>query len=237
MSDTAEAIRSTRTALIIPAHNEEDVIETMLSRLPAGLFDTVIVGVNGSRDRTAERARNAGAIVIEDPRKGYGVACLRAMEVLPPETGAVVFMQADASEDPADARRLLDPLRSGAADLVIGSRTLDAGSHLLSHQRFGNWLATRLIQVLFGHRYTDLGPYRAITVEALRALGMRDENYGWTVEMQVRALRRRLRVVEIPVRSGRRVAGTEKVSGNAWASLRAGVKIIWTVLRLAVAAR
>lgn len=157
------------------------------------------------------------------------------MAVLPPEIQAVVFMQADASEDPAEAAELLSPLFDGRADLVLGSRVLGhaAPGALLPHQRFGNWLATTLIRLLYGHRYTDLGPFRAIRVDALRRLQMRDRNYGWTVEMQIKALRRGLRVMEVPVRYGVRAAGENKVSGNLRASVQAGAKILWVVARSA----
>jgi hypothetical protein len=147
-------------------------------------------------------------------------------------------MQADASEDPEEARLLLAPIYEGRADLVIGSRTLGQAEPgaLLPHQALGNRLATALVRLFFGHRYTDLGPFRAIGLDALRRLDMRDRNYGWTVEMQVKALQRGLRVVEVPVSYARRAAGENKVSGNWRASAMAGVKIIWTIVRLAVVA-
>jgi glycosyltransferase involved in cell wall biosynthesis len=225
-----------QVALIIPALNEAPVIGRTLASAPPGLFALVIVSDNGSQDATAEVARRAGAVVVSQPERGYGAACLAAMAALPPEIEAVVFMQADGSENPAEAAQLLAPLFDGRADLVLGSRVLgraDAGA-LLAHQRFGNWLATTLIRLIYGHRYSDLGPFRAIRVDALRRLNMRDRNYGWTVEMQIEALRRGLRVMEIPVRYGVRAAGENKVSGNAWASVKAGVKILWVVARSAV---
>lgn len=223
-------------ALIIPALNEEEVIAATLARVPPGLFRTVIVADNGSTDHTAERARAAGAIVVEEPQRGYGAACLRAIAALPPGIEVVVFMQADLSEDPAEAVALLAPILEGRADLVLGSRTLGRAEPgaLLAHQRFGNWLATTLIRLIWGHRYTDLGPFRAIRVALLKQLGMRDRNYGWTIEMQVRALQRGVRVFEVPVSYRRRLAGVNKVSGNWRASLRAGVIILSTVFRLAL---
>jgi hypothetical protein len=145
-------------------------------------------------------------------------------------------MQADASEDPEQAVHLLTPLYDGRADLVIGSRTLgqaDKGS-LLPHQAFGNRLVTFLVRLLYGRRYTDVGPFRAIRLESLRLLNMRDRNYGWTIEMQIKALRHGLRVIEVPVSYHRRIAGEGKVSGNPKASLMAGIKILWTVFRLLV---
>jgi glycosyltransferase involved in cell wall biosynthesis len=231
-------MNSTRrsTTLIVPALNEEAVIGTMLSRIPPGLFDLVIVADNGSTDRTAEAAHRHGAFVVRTEQRGYGAACLRAMEALPPDCFAVVFMQADASERASEAERLLAPLLDGRADLVIGSRTLGEAEPgaLLPHQVFGNWLAATLIRWIYGHRYTDLGPFRAIRAAVLRELGMKDRNYGWTVEMQVRALRAGLRVLEVPVSSGKRQAGKNKVSGNLKASLMAGWKIFYTVARVSL---
>lgn len=222
------------TVLIIPALNEEDVIGTMLSHLPPRVFDLVIVADNGSTDRTAEIARSHGATVVTEPERGYGAACLRAIQALPPNAGTIVFLQADRSEDAEETHRLLAPLHDGRADLVIGSRTLgnaEPGA-LLPHQQFGNTLACTLIRWIYGFRYTDLGPFRAIRADALRSLGMRDRNYGWTVEMQVRALQHGLKVMEVPVTYRRRFAGENKVSGNLRASLAAGWKIIFTIARL-----
>ena len=222
--------------LIIPALDEESSIGTMLSSIPAGLYRAVIVVDNGSTDRTAEVARAHGATVVSEPERGYGAACLCALRSLPEGAEIAVFMQADASEDASEARKLIAPIASGRADLVIGSRTLGnaAPGALLPHQVFGNHLACFLIRLFWGHRFTDLGPYRAVGIRALEQLQMCDRNYGWTVEMQVKAVQRRLRIEEVPVSYGLRVAGENKVSGNWRASLRAGVKIIWTVLRAAV---
>jgi glycosyltransferase involved in cell wall biosynthesis len=222
-------------ALIIPALNEEPAIGRTLDRVPRDLYRQIIVADNGSRDRTAEIARSRGATVVLEPERGYGAACLRAIGALAEEIEVVVFMDADASDDPAEAVLLLEPIYTGRADLVIGSRTLGNAQTgaLLPHQIFGNRLATALIRVGFGHRYTDLGPFRAIRAESLRKLEMRDRNYGWTIEMQIKALRHGLRVMEVPVSYRRRV-GVSKISGNWRASLAAGVKIIWTVFRLAI---
>src|SRR5262249_28360571 len=154
--------------------------------VPTGLFDQIIVADNGSTDRTADVARSFGATVVCTPAPGYGGACLRAIDALAPDIDAAVFMQADGSEKPVEGIGLLKPIAEGAADLVIGSRTLgkvDAGA-LLPHQRFGNALATSMIRLLFAHSYSDLGPFRAIRRSALAALGMRERRYGWTVEMQ-----------------------------------------------------
>lgn len=224
-------------ALIIPSLNEEPVIAATLARVPHALFALVIVADNGSTDRTAEVARAAGATVTRASQRGYGAACLAAIDELPANIGVVCFLQADGSEDPAEAARLLAPIREGRADLVIGSRVLGgaAAGALLPHQIFGNALATRMIRLLYGHRYTDLGPFRAIRVDALRTLRMQSRTFGWTVEMQVRALEERLHVVEVPVSYSLRRAGENKISGNLRASLRAGSVILTTVLRLWVA--
>jgi glycosyltransferase involved in cell wall biosynthesis len=223
-----------QVALIIPALNEEPVIGHMLDSIPAGLFDVVVVADNGSSDRTGEVAAAHGATVVREPERGYGAACLRAMRELPSEIETVVFMQADLSEDAAQARRLLEPIADGRADLVLGTRTQGTAEPgaLLRHQEFGNWVATSLIRLLYRHEYTDLGPFRAIRLEALRRLGMQERNYGWTIEMQVRALEEGLRVLEVPVRYGVRAAGENKVSGNLKASLIAGWRIVKTVIVL-----
>jgi len=231
----ANCAAANRAALIIPALDEEPVIGRTLDQVPRSLYREIIVADNGSRDRTAEIAQTRGATVVCEPERGYGAACLRAIAALPPGVEAVVFMDADGSDDPAEAVLLLEPIYQGRADLVIGSRTLgraEEGS-LQPHQIFGNRLATWLIRIAFGHRYSDLGPFRAIRADALRQLGMRDRNYGWTIEMQIKALRHKLRVLEAPVSYRKRV-GVSKISGNWRASIAAGFKIIWTVLRLAV---
>jgi glycosyltransferase involved in cell wall biosynthesis len=226
-----------KAALIVPAYNEEAVIGRMLAAAPGGLYELIVVSDNGSSDATADIAYNAGATVVSDEERGYGAACLRAISALPETIDAVVFMQADLSESYAEADLLLAPIRKGEADLVIGSRTLGLAEPgaLLPHQKFGNDVASWMIRFLFRHRYTDLGPYRAIRADSLRDMGMEDRNYGWTVEMQVRALQQGLRVVEVPIHYGRRVAGENKVSGNLSASVKAGWKIVTTVLRLFVA--
>jgi glycosyltransferase involved in cell wall biosynthesis len=224
-----------RIALIVPALNEEPVIGQMLDAVPRSLYSAILVADNGSTDRTAAVAAAHGATVVSQPERGYGAACLRALDALPPEIEVVVFMQADLSEDPAEARLLLAPLENNTADLVIGTRTQGTAEPgaLLPHQEFGNWIATFLIRVLYRHRYTDLGPFRAIRREALDRLKMRERNYGWTIEMQVRAIEQGLRIVEAPVHYRKRVAGENKVSGNWKASLAAGYKIIATLVRIA----
>jgi cellulose synthase/poly-beta-1,6-N-acetylglucosamine synthase-like glycosyltransferase len=226
-----------RVSVIIPAFNEEEVIGDTLGRIPPGLFDQVIVAVNGSTDRTAERARQEGATVVEIAERGYGAACLAAIPLVSGEVTA--FLQADGSEDPSEIGLLVAPIARGEADLVIGSRTLGKAARgaLLPHQVFGNWLATTLIRWRYGYRYTDLGPFRAIRTECLRRLPMTERTFGWTVEMQVLALEHGLRVAEVPVSSGLRRAGTPKVAGNLKASLKAGATILRTVLARGSASR
>ena len=221
------------TALIIPALNEEDSLRTVLESLPPALFDEVVVVDNGSTDATARVAAESGAKVVSEPRRGYGSACLAGIAALSPAIEAVVFMDADGSDVPQEAFDLLEPIASGQADLVIGSRVLgraEAGA-LSPHQRFGNRLAVSLVKLLYGRRYTDLGPFRAMRRTALERLGMQDRDFGWTIEMQIKALREGLRVVERPVSYRRRRAGQSKVSGNLRGSVAAGVKILWTVAR------
>lgn len=228
-----------KTAFIIPALNEEQTIGRALDEIPRSLDATVIVADNGSTDRTSHVAAAHGARVVREPRRGYGNACLRALAHLPPGTEVVVFMDADGSDVPSEASALLDPIARGEADLVLGSRVLgkaEAGS-LEAHQRAGNALATLLVRILYGHHYTDLGPFRAIRAESLASLGMCDPNYGWTIEMQIRALQNGLRVLEVPVSYRRRRGGTSKVSGNVLGSLKAGAKILWTVARLRLGER
>ena len=219
------------TVLIIPALNEEQSIGRVLDEVPAGLCSVILVVDNGSSDRTAEIAASHGASVLAEPRRGYGNACLRAMKELPAGTEIVLFMDGDGGDLPGEARRLIEPIERGEADFVVGSRELgqrEPGA-LSPHQRFGNWLVTALIHLLFGYRYTDLGPFRAIRAESLTVLEMRDPTYGWTVEMQIKALRHGLRVVEPLVSGRRRRYGSSKVSGSISGSLKAGCEILWTI--------
>ena len=225
--------------LVIPAFNEEAVIGRTLAGLPVGLFSRVIVAANGCTDGTEAAACAAGAEVVVTAERGYGAACLEAMAFLDDPGGIVLWLQADGSEDASQATALAEPILRNEADLVIGSRTLGEAvpGALLPHQRLGNWLALFLIRLIWGRRFTDLGPFRAIRVRDLERLGMQDRNYGWTVEMQIRAVQCGLRVVEVPVRYGLRQAGEPKVAGRLGASLRAGYVILSTVLRLAARGR
>ena len=218
---------------MIPALDEERAIAGMLDGLDRSLVDEILVGDNGSRDRTAEVARAHGATVVSVPERGYGAACLGALARLSPEAQIVAFMDADGSDDPAQLAQLLGPILLDQADLVIGSRTLGRAERgaLTPPQRFGNWLATRLMRLLYGRRYTDLGPFRAIRRSTLDLIGMRDRRFGWTVEMQVRALQVGARVQELPVAYRKRI-GKSKVSGTLSGALEAGWGILSTIVRL-----
>lgn len=219
----------TRIAVVIPALNEEKSLPLVLAALPK--VDDVVVVDNGSTDRTAEVARAGGARVVSEPRRGYGSACLAGIAALrDPEI--VVFVDADFSDHPDELPGLVAPIVEGRADMVIGSRALgnrEKGA-LLPQARFGNMLACFLMRVLYGHRYTDLGPFRAIRFESLKKIGMRDRNFGWTVEMQIRALRHGLRVAEVPVSYRKRV-GVSKITGTVSGTVRAGYKILYTIFR------
>lgn len=226
------------TDIIIPAHNEEAAIGQVLSAIPRELVREIVVCDNASTDNTAAVARAHGATVLREPRKGYGSACLTGIAYLQQKAATdpldcVVFLDADFSDHPEELPQLLIPITHHNFDLVIGSRVLgqrEKGS-LMPQQRFGNWLATTLVRWLYGVRFTDLGPFRAIRWSALQQLGMNDPNYGWTVEMQVRAAKMGLRCTEVPVSYRRRI-GTSKVSGTIRGSVLAGYKILWTIFKL-----
>ena len=222
-----------RVDVVIPAWDEEATVGLQVGAVPRPPVHRIVVGDNGSRDATAAVARAAGAVVVPAPRRGYGSACLAGLDWLrrndPPDV--VVFLDADLADDPAELPLLLAPLASGAADLVIGSRTLGRRERgaLLPQARAGNLVACGLIRLLYGHRYTDLGPFRAVRWQALERLAMGDPDFGWTAEMQVKALRAGLAVAEVPV-SYRRRPGRSKISGTVSGTIRAGHKILWTVL-------
>lgn len=220
--------------VVIPAFNEEASLPLVLADLPRPPVGRVVVVDNASTDATTAAARAGGAIVVREQRPGYGSACLAGLAWLrandPPEI--VVFLDADYSDHPEELPAVIAPISAGAADLVIGSRTLgrrEPGA-LLPQARAGNLVACTLIRLLYGHRYTDLGPFRAIRWEALERLAMRDTDFGWTAEMQVKALRAGLRITEVPVSYRRRV-GVSKITGTLRGTVLAGSKILLTVLR------
>jgi glycosyltransferase involved in cell wall biosynthesis len=226
--------------VVIPALNEEATIADQVAEiftvarrpdLPAHIERVVVVD-NGSTDQTPQRAAAAGAMVVSESRRGYGRACYTGV-LAAGDVDLVVQIDGDRSDRFDELPLLLQPLLAGEADLVIGSRTLgsyEPGS-LLPQQRFGNWLAARLLRLLYGVRVTDIGPFRVIRRRDLLAMGMREMTYGWSVEMIARAARNRLRVQEVPVTYRRRAGGESKVSGNLMASVRAGARITATILR------
>jgi glycosyltransferase involved in cell wall biosynthesis len=226
--------------VVIPALNEEATIAAQVAEilavaqqpdLPARISQVVVVD-NGSDDRTAERAAAAGATVVPEPRRGYGRACYSGV-LAAGDVDLIVHMDGDRSDRFDELPFLLRPLLAGEADLVIGSRTrgtYEPGS-LSAPQIFGNWLAAQMLRLLYGVRVTDIGPFRVIRRRDLLALGMREMTYGWSVEMIARSARRGLRVREVPVSYRKRAGGESKVSGNLKASVRAGTRIIGTILR------
>jgi glycosyltransferase involved in cell wall biosynthesis len=226
-------------AILIPALDEEASVGHVVAGLPRAGVDEIVVCDNGSRDGTAAVARAAGATVVTASRRGYGSACLAGLDHLRRRPGGppaiVVFVDADGSDVPGELPALLAPLAGCAADLVIGSRVLGRAEPgaLTLPQRFGNRLAAFLLRTLWGATTTDLGPFRAIRWSALEHLGMADRDYGWTVEMQVKALDAGLVTVEVPVSYRRRI-GVSKISGTVGGVVGAGTKILWTIARAAV---
>jgi glycosyltransferase involved in cell wall biosynthesis len=220
--------------VVIPALNEERSLPLVLADLPRPPVRRVVVADNGSADATVRVALEGGAEVVAAARRGYGSACLAGLDHLrrsgPPDV--VVFVDADYSDHPDELPALVAPILAGEADLVIGSRVLGRRERgaLLPQARAGNLVACLLIRLFYGHRFTDLGPFRAVRWEALERLRMADPDFGWTAEMQVKAVRRGLRCTEVPVSYRRRV-GVSKITGTIGGTLRAGHKILWTVAR------
>jgi glycosyltransferase involved in cell wall biosynthesis len=225
-------------SVVIPVFNERASLPLVVGDIPRPLVREIVVVDNGSTDDTASIAQDLPVRLVREPRRGYGSACLAGIAALaasPPDV--VVFLDGDYSDHPEELPRLTAAISAGA-DLVIGSRMLgnrEPGA-LLPQARFGNALACFLVGVLFGHRYTDLGPFRAVRWEALRDLGMEDRNFGWTVEMQIKALSKRLVVAEVPVSYRRRV-GVSKITGTVGGTVKAGGKILWTIARYGFARR
>jgi glycosyltransferase involved in cell wall biosynthesis len=222
--------RDSSVVVIIPAQNEEQSISRVIAEIPRPLVSSIIVVDNGSSDRTAQVARLAGAMVIAEPRRGYGYACLAGIEHAMKESpAAIVFLDGDYSDFPGDLPLLVAGIDDGY-DLVIGSRIL--GRHergaLLPQALFGNWLATTLIRLFWGYRFTDLGPFRAIRTEALVRMHMSDPTYGWTVEMQIKAAKLKLRCTEVPVRYRKRI-GRSKVTGTLAGTVKASAKILTVI--------
>lgn len=227
-----------RVAVVIPALNEAGAVGRVIEAIPKDRVERVVVCDNGSTDATADVARAAGAVVVSEPRRGYGRACLAALAHLaadPPDV--VLFLDADLSDHPEEAPLLLDKIAEGY-DVVIGSRVRRAEPGALPPQaRFGNWLSTRLMRLLWGARFTDLGPFRAVTWAALERLDMSDPDFGWTVELQAKAARMGLRCAEADVSYRKRAADRSKVTGTLAGSFKAGVKILYVIFRERLAPR
>lgn len=224
-----------KVSIIIPAFNEENAIGKVLAALPKQLIEEIVVVDNNSSDKTTQIALNGGATVLYEPKQGYGAACLLGIEyyknkLIKPYV--IVFLDADFSDFPEELPKITAPIFNKKADIVIGSRALGSRENgsMTIPQIFGNWLATRLIKIFYGVKFTDLGPFRAITWDALMALKMKDKTYGWTVEMQVKAAKMGLKSVEVPVNYRNRI-GVSKVSGTVKGTILAGYKILTTIFK------
>ena len=220
-------------AVIIPALNEERSIGKVIRAIPEWV-DEIIVVDNGSSDKTKSVAKSAGTLVISESRRGYGSACLKGISTLT-DIDIVVFLDGDYSDYPEEMSLLVNPILKNDADMVIGSRVLGIRepSALIPQARFGNWLACRLIRLFWNIRYTDLGPFRSIRYQSLMALKMQDPDYGWTVEMQIKAAQIGIRSVEVPVSYRKRI-GKSKVSGTIRGVIGAGSKILWIIFLSAI---
>lgn len=220
-------------AVIIPAFNEEQSIGKVVTAISKDLVQRIIVVNNGSTDSTMKVAKKAGAIVLTENRKGYGWACLKGIDFLkqdPPDI--LVFMDGDFSDFPEEIPKVIEPILKNNMDMVIGSRVLgkrEKGS-LTPQQVFGNWLATKLIRIFYGAKFTDLGPFRAIRFSKLIELEMSDKTYGWTIEMQIKAVKKKFLFCEVPVDYKKRI-GVSKVSGTLKGTIMAGIKIIFAVFK------
>jgi glycosyltransferase involved in cell wall biosynthesis len=222
--------------VIIPAYNEEDSIANVVNDIPK-IVDEVIVVSNNSTDKTEENAAKAGATVLKESRRGYGYACLKGMEYIASFGFAqlpdiVVFLDGDYSDYPEQLTEIIAPIMNDDLDFVIGARVkeLREPGSMTPQQIFGNWLATTLMKLFFGARFTDLGPFRAIKYNKLLQLQMEDKTYGWTVEMQLKALKQKLKYTEVPVKYRNRI-GVSKVSGTVKGSILAGIKILGWIFK------
>ncbi|MGI9165322.1 MAG: glycosyltransferase family 2 protein [Pyrinomonadaceae bacterium] len=231
-----ESSSKTLVSVVIPALNEEDPIAEVVRGVPRDIAEEVIVVDNGSTDHTAARAQEAGARVVAEPKRGYGRACRAGVRALGAECDIVVFLDGDGSDCPELMEKLVQPITAGTHDFVIGSRTRgerEEGS-MNFQQVFAGRVAGLLLRLLYGVRYTDMCPFRAIRREALERLGMREETYGWNLEMQMRAARAGLRILEVPVNHRRRAGGESKVSGTLRGTFMAGARILATLARVAL---
>ncbi len=224
-----------RILVIIPAFNEEQSIGKVINNIPKELVSEVVVINNNSTDGTAANAASAGATVINEVRRGYGYACLRGIQYAKDKKDRpdiIVFLDGDYSDYPEEMRALVRPIIKDDLDMVIGSRTTGNSEKgaLLPQQVFGNWLAITLIRLLYGMKFTDLGPFRAIKFDKLLQLNMTDTTYGWTVEMQVKAAKEKFKCAEVPVSYRKRI-GVSKIAGTLSGSIKAGYKILWTIFK------
>ena len=244
MATIADAVRTTaiparaprpRIAVVIPTLNEEEPIAPVVRAVPRDLVDEIIVADSGSTDRTAERARDAGARVVVETERGYGRACAAGLAAVR-DCDIVVFLDGDGSDRPELIPMLVEPILSGAYDFVIGSRTRgerEPGSMSL-HQVLAGYGAGALTRMLYGVTYSDMCAFRAIRSEALEQLGMREMTYGWNLEMQMKAARAGLRILEVPIAHRRRIGGASKVSGTVLGTIKASLRILLTFARVAL---
>lgn len=221
--------------VVIPAFNEQDSIVHILNDMPMDWVREVVVVNNNSTDDTVKIAASNGATVLDEPRQGYGHACLKGIDYLKNKSkqpDIIVFMDADYSDHPTELPFVVQPIIERNMDMVIGSRALGKREKksMMPQQLFGNWLATRLIKLFYGAKFTDLGPFRALKFEKLIELNMQDTTYGWTVEMQVKAAKRRFKFCEVPVNYRERI-GVSKVTGTIKGTILAGYKIIFTIFK------
>lgn len=230
-------MRMTIVDVVIPAYNEEEAIPLVLADIPKEKVRSIYVVDNNSTDQTAQKAQTAGATVLSENHQGYGSACLRGLAEIKsknPKPDVIVFLDADYSDYPEELDLLLKPIQEERAELVIGSRALgnrEKGA-MLPQQVFGNWLATTMMRWMYRSEFTDLGPFRAITWRALEQIQMADQDFGWTVEMQVKVLKNKILYTEVPV-SYRKRKGISKITGTIRGTIMAGYKIIFTILRYA----
>lgn len=221
---------SPSVSVIIPVFNEEESLPKVIHDLPTQLIQEIIVVNNGSTDQSAQIAANLGCRVIDESRRGYGQACLTGIEALNPQTDIVVFIDGDHSDHGEQLADLIAPIVSGDYDFIIGSRAkgVREPGAMTPQAHYGNKLACFLMKQFWGVTYTDLGPFRAISYPALKHIGMTDRNFGWTIEMQIRAVENDLRTLEIPVNYRKRI-GRSKISGTISGTIQAGWKILTTI--------
>jgi glycosyltransferase involved in cell wall biosynthesis len=226
---------NSKTVVIIPAFNEENAVGKVVKAIPKDWVDKIIVVNNNSTDNTRAAAEQEGAIVLDQTIKGYGNACLKGIgyvKSMKEKPNVIVFLDADYSDYPEQLPELVNPILEGGMDMVIGSRALGQreGGSMTFPQVFGNWLATRLIRLFYGYKFTDLGPFRAIRWDRLVELNMQDKTFGWTVEMQVKAAKKKFKCTEVPMQYRNRI-GKSKVSGTVYGTVMAGYKILYTIFK------